>query len=149
MMACGQDEGVHGGCANRCVSGHFPAFSRASEGFEQGFAEVYMDFMHNFEDLTGGLALQEILDDVNSNFVPAHVNIFYCFGGLVLTSCLSAVANIKAIVEHACIFTAFLSALQLLGTLGVILFAIFFRDPPRISNFRLVDNGTASPHAPN
>lgn len=32
------------------------------------------------------MGLQEILDDVTSKYVPPHVNIFYCFGGLVLTS---------------------------------------------------------------
>ena len=39
------------------------------------------------------LALQEILEDVGSKFVPPHVNIFYCFGGLVLTSFLVQVAT--------------------------------------------------------
>merc|ERR1712060_1036653 len=32
------------------------------------------------------LELQSIADDILSKFVPAHVNIFYCFGGIVLTS---------------------------------------------------------------
>ena len=31
------------------------------------------------------LELQSITDDILSKFVPAHVNIFYCFGGIVLT----------------------------------------------------------------
>ena len=31
------------------------------------------------------LELQSIADDILSKFVPAHVNIFYCFGGVVLT----------------------------------------------------------------
>ena len=39
------------------------------------------------------LALQEILEDVGSKFVLPHVNIFYCFGGLVLTSFLVQVAT--------------------------------------------------------
>jgi cytochrome b6 len=30
--------------------------------------------------------IQSIADDILSKFVPAHVNIFYCFGGIVLTS---------------------------------------------------------------
>ena len=32
------------------------------------------------------LELQSISDDILSKFVPAHVNIFYCFGGIVLTA---------------------------------------------------------------
>lgn len=32
------------------------------------------------------LELQFISDDVLSKFVPAHINVFYCFGGIVLTS---------------------------------------------------------------
>lgn len=32
------------------------------------------------------LEIQSIADDILSKFVPAHVNIFYCFGGIVLTS---------------------------------------------------------------
>ena len=32
------------------------------------------------------LELQSISNDILSKFVPAHVNIFYCFGDLVFTS---------------------------------------------------------------
>jgi cytochrome b6 len=32
------------------------------------------------------LEVQSIADDILSKFVPPHVNIFYCFGGIVLTS---------------------------------------------------------------
>lgn len=32
------------------------------------------------------LEIQSIADDILSKYVPSHVNIFYCFGGLVLTS---------------------------------------------------------------
>jgi cytochrome b6 len=39
------------------------------------------------------LELQSISDDILSKFVPAHVNIFYCFGGLVLTAFLLQVAS--------------------------------------------------------
>jgi len=39
------------------------------------------------------LEVQSISDDILSKFVPAHVNIFYCFGGLVLTSFLLQVAS--------------------------------------------------------
>merc|ERR1712100_65182 len=31
------------------------------------------------------LEVQAIADDISSKYVPPHVNIFYCFGGLVLT----------------------------------------------------------------
>ena len=32
------------------------------------------------------LEFQSIADDILAKFVPAHVNIFYCFGGIMLTS---------------------------------------------------------------
>lgn len=32
------------------------------------------------------LEIQTIADDILGKFVPSHVNIFYCFGGIVLTS---------------------------------------------------------------
>ena len=32
------------------------------------------------------LEIQSIADDILAKFVPSHVNIFYCFGGIVLTS---------------------------------------------------------------
>jgi cytochrome b6 len=32
------------------------------------------------------LEIQSIADDILAKFVPAHVNIFYCFGGILLTS---------------------------------------------------------------
>ena len=32
------------------------------------------------------LEIQSIADDILAKFVPAHVNIFYCFGGIMLTS---------------------------------------------------------------
>jgi hypothetical protein len=41
-----------------------------------------------FTWLDDRLALQELLDDVGTKYVPPHVNIFYCFGGLVLTAFL-------------------------------------------------------------
>jgi cytochrome b6 len=31
------------------------------------------------------LEIQSLSDDILSKFVPAHVNLFYCFGGIVLT----------------------------------------------------------------
>ena len=31
------------------------------------------------------LEVQAIADDISSKYVPPHVNIFYCFGGIVFT----------------------------------------------------------------
>lgn len=39
------------------------------------------------------LEIQSIADDILSKFVPAHVNIFYCFGGIVLTAFLFQAAS--------------------------------------------------------
>jgi cytochrome b6 len=39
------------------------------------------------------LEVQALADDILSKFVPAHVNIFYCFGGMVLTSFLVQAAT--------------------------------------------------------
>jgi len=37
--------------------------------------------------------IQSIADDILAKFVPAHVNIFYCFGGIVLTSFIFQAAS--------------------------------------------------------
>ena len=39
------------------------------------------------------LEVQSLSDDILSKPVPAHVNIFYCFGGLVLTAFIAQVAS--------------------------------------------------------
>jgi len=39
------------------------------------------------------LEVQAIADDISSKYVPPHVNIFYCFGGLVFTCLLIQVAT--------------------------------------------------------
>jgi cytochrome b6 len=39
------------------------------------------------------LEIQSIADDVLSKFVPSHVNIFYCFGGIVLTAFIIQAAS--------------------------------------------------------
>ena len=39
------------------------------------------------------LEIQSIGDDILSKFVPPHVNIFYCFGGIVLTCFIIQVAS--------------------------------------------------------
>ena len=39
------------------------------------------------------LEIQAIADDVSSKYVPPHVNIFYCLGGIVFTCFLVQVAT--------------------------------------------------------
>jgi len=39
------------------------------------------------------LEIQAIADDITSKYVPPHVNIFYCFGGIVLTCFIIQVAS--------------------------------------------------------
>jgi cytochrome b6 len=39
------------------------------------------------------LEIQAIADDITSKYVPPHVNIFYCIGGIVFTSFLVQVAS--------------------------------------------------------
>ena len=39
------------------------------------------------------LEIQSIADDITSKYVPPHVNIFYCFGGIVFTCFLVQVAT--------------------------------------------------------
>nr|UNJ15741.1 cytochrome b6 [Cyanidioschyzonaceae sp. 2] len=39
------------------------------------------------------LSIQEIADDITSKYVPPHVNIFYCLGGMTLTCFLVQVAT--------------------------------------------------------
>jgi len=39
------------------------------------------------------LEIQSIADDILAKFVPAHVNIFYCFGGIVLTTFILQAAS--------------------------------------------------------
>ena len=46
-----------------------------------------------YEWLEERISIQAISDDILSKFVPSHVNIFYCFGGLVLTSFIFQVGS--------------------------------------------------------
>nr|YP_010337161.1 cytochrome b6 [Pseudoerythrocladia kornmannii]QUE28241.1 PetB [Pseudoerythrocladia kornmannii]UNJ16746.1 cytochrome b6 [Pseudoerythrocladia kornmannii] len=39
------------------------------------------------------LEIQAIADDISSKYVPPHVNIFYCFGGIVFTCFIMQVAS--------------------------------------------------------
>jgi cytochrome b6 len=49
-------------------------------------AKVYNWFQERLE-------IQSIADDISSKYVPPHVNIFYCFGGIVFTLFLVQVAT--------------------------------------------------------
>jgi cytochrome b6 len=49
-------------------------------------AKVYNWFQERLE-------IQSIADDISSKYVPPHVNIFYCFGGIVFTCFLVQVAT--------------------------------------------------------
>ena len=58
------------------------------------------------------LEIQAIADDITSKYVPPHVNIFYCFGGITLTcfiiqvatgfamTFLSALSDLQTVVVH-------------------------------------------------
>ena len=39
------------------------------------------------------IAIRDVFEDVGSKYVPPHVNIFYCFGGLVFTSFIAQVTT--------------------------------------------------------
>ena len=39
------------------------------------------------------LEIQAIADDITSKYVPPHVNIFYCLGGITLTCFIVQVAT--------------------------------------------------------
>ena len=44
------------------------------------------------------LEIQSIADDITSKYVPPHVNIFYCFGGIVFTCFLIQVATVLVLL---------------------------------------------------
>ena len=48
--------------------------------------EPYWVRYRGYRWLDDRLGIREIFEDVGSKYVPPHVNIFYCFGGLVFTS---------------------------------------------------------------
>ena len=47
------------------------------------------------------LEVQAIADDISSKYVPPHVNIFYCFGGIVFTCFLVQVAIQEGLASKA------------------------------------------------
>jgi hypothetical protein len=122
-----------------------------------GFAKNITPALAIFLWLDDRLALQELLDDVASKYVPPHANIFYCFGGLVLAAflvqgatgfafssvcagwlvrsvCASVMVPALVIVLHVCRVYAWFSS-QLLPQTGNILPVVapwmHERDPPR------------------
>jgi cytochrome b6 len=46
-----------------------------------------------YEFFQDRLEIQAVADDITSKFVPPHVNIFYCIGGITLTSFILQVAS--------------------------------------------------------
>jgi cytochrome b6 len=65
--------------------------------------------------------VQTIGDDILSKYVPAHVNIFYCFGGLVLTSFIIQAASGLALTIYfrPTVVEAFSSVEQLITSVNV------------------------------
>merc|ERR1712032_141355 len=59
---------------------------------------LFMGFLYDWCEER--FEFQAIADDILAKFVPAHVNIFYCFGGIVLTSFLFQVATGFALTPH-------------------------------------------------
>lgn len=58
----------------------------------QGYVRYgFMGFLYDWCEER--LEIQSIADDILSKFVPGHVNIFYCFGGIVLTAFLFQAAS--------------------------------------------------------
>jgi len=55
------------------------------------FKENFMSKVYNW--FNERLEIQAIADDVTSKYVPPHVNIFYCLGGITLTCFLVQVAT--------------------------------------------------------
>ena len=54
-------------------------FSQNLAKYQQSLGFIYDWCEERFE-------IQSIADDILAKFVPAHVNIFYCFGGIMVTS---------------------------------------------------------------
>ncbi len=70
-----------------CISHSLSAYKVVElQTYEQTLGFLYDWFEERFQ-------VQSIGDDILSKFVPAHVNIFYCFGGIVLTCFLVQAAT--------------------------------------------------------
>jgi cytochrome b6 len=58
------------------------------------FIKIKYKFMSNVYDwFQERLEIQAIADDITSKYVPPHVNIFYCLGGITLTCFIVQVAT--------------------------------------------------------
>ncbi|PNT73981.1 hypothetical protein BRADI_1g05731v3 [Brachypodium distachyon] len=62
------------------------------------------------------LEIQAIADDITSKYVPPHVNIFYCLGGITLTCFLVQVATGFAIRYNSPQNYVFFQAFQPINT---------------------------------
>lgn len=78
-----------------------------------------MGFVYDW--LEERLELQGIGDDILSKFVPPHVNIFYCFGGIVLTSFIFQVATGFSLTMYyrPTVVEAFSSVMNILHTVNI------------------------------
>ena len=60
----------------------------------EGAREVHLRVRYRgYRWLDDRLGIREIFEDVGSKYVPPHVNIFYCFGGLVFTSFVAQITT--------------------------------------------------------
>ena len=85
------------------------------------------------------LEIQTIADDILSKFVPSHVNIFYCFGGIVLTCYLIQGASgfSMTIYYRPTVIEAYASLCYILETVNL---GWFIRSVHRWSSSILVTN---------
>jgi cytochrome b6 len=65
---------------------HGPAHAKPKNKYLNSMSKVYNWFNERLE-------IQSIADDITSKYVPPHVNIFYCIGGITLTCFLVQVAT--------------------------------------------------------
>ena len=64
-----------------------------NKNFKSLMSKVYAWFQNRLE-------IQAIADDITSKYVPPHVNIFYCIGGITFTCFLVQVATGFAITFY-------------------------------------------------
>ncbi|KAJ7533383.1 hypothetical protein O6H91_13G046100 [Diphasiastrum complanatum] len=70
----------------------------AIDGWPMGHVKTYLNKVYDwFEER---LEIQAIADDITSKYVPPHVNIFYCLGGITLTCFLVQVATGFAMTSY-------------------------------------------------
>ncbi|MCO5567961.1 hypothetical protein L7F22_021657 [Adiantum nelumboides] len=66
--------------------------SKSLEVFKEGIKEAFYP-AKVYDWFEERLEIQAIADDITSKYVPPHVNIFYCLGGIMLTCFLVQVAT--------------------------------------------------------